>query len=380
MRIGIEASHMVAEYLTGVEYSLIELVRHLPRVDDRNEYVLYFNFVRQEYAARFESRVRPLLSDRVEARICRVPNFLMQFARRWARCPIERTIGPCAVVHYPSFDMHQQSHGARVATIHDLMPLDYPDQYLAAYVALFRRTVSRIARDADALIAVSQYTKDSIVERLGVAPDRIVVVHHGVDDRFRPAPAAQVSAIRRKLGLRGPYILFVGTAEPRKNLLHLVDAFALLCRRRPGDLELVLAGKAAWGSASLQARITALGLGARIHLPGHIAGSDLPALYSGAAVFVLPSLAEGFGMPILEAMACGVPVVASNTTALPEVYGDAALGFDPTSSEAIALALERVLDDPTLRAGLVMRGLKRAACFTWEKAARKTLGALEAVA
>src|SRR3972149_2961425 len=249
MRVGIEASHRVAEYLTGVEYSLIELVRHLPRVDRRNEYVLDFNFVRQEYAARFESRVRPLLSDRVEARICRVPNFLMQFARRWARCPIERTIGPCAVVHYPSFDMHQQSHGARVATIHDLMPLDYPDQYLAAYVALFRRTVSRIARDADALIAVSQYTKDSIVERLGVAPDRIVVVHHGVDDRFRPAPAAQVSAIRRKLGLRGPYILFVGTAEPRKNLLHLVDAFALLCRRRPGDARLVFGGQAAWGSA-----------------------------------------------------------------------------------------------------------------------------------
>ena len=371
---------MVAEYLTGVEYSLMELVRHLPQVDDRNEYVLYLNFVRQEYVARFESRVRPLLSDRVEARICRIPNFLMQFARRWAQCPIERTIGPCAVVHYPSFDMHQQSHGARVATIHDLMPLDYPDQYPAAYVARFRRTVPRITRDADALIAVSRHTKDTIVERLGVAPDRIVVVHHGVDDRFRPAPAAQVAALRSKLGLSGPYLLFVGTAEPRKNLLRLVDAFAMLCRRRPGDLELVLAGKAAWGSASLRARITARGLGARIRLPGHIAGSDLPALYSGAAMFVLPSLAEGFGMPILEAMACGVPVAASNTTALPEVYGDAALGLDPTNTEAIAFALERVLDDSTLRADLIMRGLKRAACFSWEASARKTLGVFEAVA
>ena len=380
MRIGIDASNMVAEYLTGIEYSLIQLVRHLPRVDNRNEYVLYLNFLRSEYAARFDARVRPLLSDQIEACICRVPNHLMQLARSWTRWPIERTLGPCDAVLYPSFDMHAQRQGARVATIHDLMPLTHTNQYLEPDVALFRRIVPRIARDADALIAVSQYTKEMIVEHLGVAPERIVVVHHGVDDSFCPAPDAAVAAIRCRLGLVRPYILFVGTAEPRKNLLRLVDAFALLRRCGLRDIDLVLVGKAAWGSRVLQERIATHGLESWVRRPGHIGGLELPALYTGAAVFVLPSVAEGFGMPLLEAMACGVPVVASNTTALPEVYGEAALGFDPTSTEALTAALERVLCDTSLRTNLITLGFRRASRFSWEESARKTRDVLEAVA
>ncbi len=380
MRIGIEASNMVAEFLTGVEYSLIPLVRHLPRIDNRNEYRLYLNFVRPEYAARFEARVRPLLSDRVEARICRIPNRLMRFLREWARWPIEQTLGHCAVVYYPDVDMHTQLRGARVATIHDLMPFTHADQYSELYVAQFRRSVSRIARDADAIIAVSEHTKDTIVERLGVAPDRIAVVYHGIDETFHPVPTEAVAHLRARFGFARPYILFVGTAEPRKNLLRLVDAFALMCHGGRNDLDLVIAGKSAWGSASLRARIAAQGLESQVRLPGYIAGTDLPALYGGASVFVLPSLAEGFGMPLLEAMACGIPVIASNTTALPEVYGDAAFGFDPTSTEALVAALERVLNDEVLRADLVARGFKRAARFGWEETARKTLGVLDAVA
>jgi glycosyltransferase involved in cell wall biosynthesis len=380
MRIGIEASNMLAEFLTGVEYSLVQLVRHLPRADNRNEYVLYFNFIRPEYAARFETRVRPLLSERIDARICRVPNRLLQLARGWTRWPIERTLGPCAAVLYPAFDMHAQRRGARVATIHDLMPLTHADQYSGRDVADFRRSVPRIAREADALIAVSQHTKEMIVERLSVAPERIVVVHHGVDETFCPAPAAAVTELRRKLGLVRPYILFVGTAEPRKNLLRLIDAFALLRRDVLQEFDLVLAGKAAWGSQRIRERIAAHALESQVFLPGHIGSADLPALYTGAAVFVLPSLAEGFGMPLLEAMACGVPVVASNTTALPEVYGDAALGFDPTSTEALTNALEHVLGDTSLRADLVARGFRRASHFSWEDSARKTRDVLEAVA
>jgi glycosyltransferase involved in cell wall biosynthesis len=380
MRIGIEASNLVSEYLTGIEYSLLEMVRHLPAVDERHEYVLYLNFVRPEYAARFEQRVRPLLSERVQARVCRIPNALVQPARKWLRRPIDSTIGRCAAVYYPCFDMHLQRHGGRVATIHDLMPLLQPAQYPEADAALFRRIVPRIAREADALIAVSQHTKDSLVRHLGVPPERVAVVHHGVDPRFRPVRAGAIVAMRAALGLDGPYLLFVGTAEPRKNLPRLVDAFALLRARGTVDVDLVIAGKAAWGSAGLRERIAAHGMDGCVRLPGHVDAALLPALYSGAAAFVLPSIAEGFGMPLLEAMACGVPVVASNSTALPEVYGDAALGFDPLSTEELAAALARVLGDQPLRADLVARGLRRAAGFTWEAAARKTLEVIEASA
>ena len=371
---------MVVKHLTGMEYSLSELVRHLGQVDNRNEYVLYLNFVRPEYAVRFESRVRPLLSDRVQARICRIPSRLMQSAGKWMRWPIERTLGPCSVVHDPAHEMFPQRHGARVATIHDLMPLTHPQEYPAEYVALFGRVVPDVARRADALIAVSQYTKNVLVDLLEIPPERIVVVHHGVDESFRPAPRSAVEALRTRLALVRPYILFVGTAEPRKNLLRLVDAFAQIRRQGHEDVDLVLAGKSAWGSPRLRQRIAAHELAANIHLPGHVAGVDLPTLYCGAAAFVLPSLAEGFGMPLLEAMACGVPVIASKATALPEVYGDAALGFDPTSTEALADAISRVLADEALRADLIGRGFRRAARFRWQETARRTLAVFEAVA
>lgn len=380
LRIGIDTATLLVERPAGIEYSLLELVRHLPQVDTRNEYVLYFNFVRAQYRARLDARVRPFLSERMRACICRVPSRLMQSARQWGHWPIDATLGRCDVVHYPSFVMHPQLFGARIVTIHDLLPITHADQCTRTDVAWFRSHALRVARRADAIIAVSQYTKDVIVDLFRIPAERITVVHHGVSESFHPASAAEVADLRARLGLARPYILSVGTAEPRKNLLRLVDAFALLLQDRGADFDLVLAGKAAWGSDSLRERIAALGLEARVRVTGHIAAGDLPTLYSGATVFVMPSLAEGFGMPLLEAMACGIPVIAGNATALPEVYGDAAIGFDATDTEALAGALARVLGDSALRADLIARGLRRAEQFTWEAAARKTVAVFEAVA
>jgi glycosyltransferase involved in cell wall biosynthesis len=264
LRIGIDAADMVAEHLTGIEYSLSELVRHLPLVDKRHEYVLYFNFVRPEYRARFDARVRPLLSQRVQARVCGVPNVVVEWATRWVRWPIDATLRRCDVVHYPSFQMRPQMHGARVATIHDLMPFTHADQYPPHDVQAFQRLVPDVARRANALIAVSQYTKDSIVELLGIPADRIAVVHHGVAEHFAPATPAAVAELRARLRLPRPFILFVGTAEPRKNLVRLIDAFAELVAAGQHDHDLVLAGKAAWGSASLRERVAVRGLEERV--------------------------------------------------------------------------------------------------------------------
>ena len=378
MRIGIQASNMLATHLTGIEYSLTELVRQFAKLDERNDYVLYFNFVRSEYAERFESRVRPLLSDRVRASICRVPNRVMNIARE-LHWPIDTSIGRCSAVYYHSFDMRPQWFGAKVLTIHDLMPMTHAEYYPKVDVEYFNRWVPKMVRKADALIAVSQHTKDVVVDLLGVPADRVFVARHGIDVRFRRPSAAGLDAVRERFGLRRPYLLSVSTAEPRKNLARLVDALALLRTQGHEDLQLVVAGKSAWGSPELRSRIEANGLSDHVKLLGYVDEADLPSLYAGAEVFSLPSIAEGFGLPALEAMACGTPVVASNTTALPEVCGDAAILVDPLNTEALADAVSRLRTDSQLRAALIERGFRRAATFSWESTARATVAVLERV-
>lgn len=378
MRIGIEGSKLLEPHLTGIEYSLLELLRHLVQHDDGHEYVLYFNFVRPEYAQRFDERVRPLLGERLRAQVCKLPSTVVWWARNWLRWPIDSSLGRCDLVYYHAFDMRPQWFGARVATMHDLMPITHAEYYPATDVAHFKRLVPAMAHRADRLIAVSEWTRDCLVEHFGIAADRISVVPHGVAPHFRPASAQARADCLRRHRLDQPYVLFVGTAEPRKNLLRLVDAMALLRQRRADTPLLAIAGKSAWGSAELRNHLHATGMAEHTRLLGFVDAADLPALYSGATTFVLPSIAEGFGMPLLEAMACGAPVVAANTTALPEVYGDAALGADPLDSEALADAVARVCDDATLRATLVERGLRRAAQFTWQASAHKARLAFEA--
>jgi len=376
MRIGIQASNMLATHLTGIEYSLTELVRQFARLDSRNEYVLYFNFIRREYAERFESRVQPLLCDRVRASICRVPNVVMNLSGRigW---PIDSSIGRCSSVYYHSFDMRPQWFGAKVLTIHDLMPMTHGEYFPARDVAYFSRNVPKMIHRADALIAVSQYTKDVMVDLLGVPADRVFVARLGIDRRFRRPDPSAVDAVRERFGLGRPYLLSVSTAEPRKNLARLVDALAILHAEGHVDLQLVVAGKSAWGSQALRSRIDAHGLSAHVVLLGYVAEADLPSLYAGAEVFSLPSIAEGFGLPALEAMACGTPVVASSATAMPEVCGDGAVLVDPMDTMALADAIHRIRTDSQLRASLIERGLLRATGYSWETTARNTLAVLE---
>lgn len=377
MRIGIEANCLLLPHLTGIEYSLLELVRHLPRAAPQHEYRLHFNFTRADFRQRYEERILPLLGGRLQSRHCRVPSRVMQLLKDWLRWPIEASLGRCDAVFYHRLDVQPQRWGRKVVTIHDLMPMTHASHYPAADAAHFQRKVPGIVRDADALVAVSQYTKDALVERLGADASRITVVHHGVDPRFARPDAGTIAAMKDRLGLARPYLLFVGTAEPRKNLPRLLDAYARLRGEGHEDLCFVIAGKSAWGSQALRERIAALALQDDVVLTGPVDSADLPALYAGADVFSLPSIAEGFGMPLLEAMACGTPVVASNTTALPEVYGDAALGVDPFDSDALADAIARIRSDAALRAVLVERGLRRAAAFSWGQSAQRLASVLE---
>ena len=246
-----------------------------------------------------------------------------------------------------------------VVLIHDLAQLRHPEWYSAAFVAYHRRLLPRVARRARKVIAPSEFSRREVVEGLGLDPERVAVVPNGVDDRF--SPAADAEPVRRKLGLERPYVLLVGTRIARKNLTALADASR---RLKELGIDLVAAGSARhYTRPERSPGVRALGYVDERHLPG---------LYAGACAFAMPSLYEGFGLPVLEAMASGVPVVASNRAALPETCGSAAVLVDPDDGAALAAALVRVVSDEELRLRLVREGRRRASYLTWDRAAAAT--------
>ncbi len=263
--------------------------------------------------------------------------------------------------------------GARgVVTVHDLSFLLYPAAFNRVnrlYVAAITRAT---VRRADAVIADSENTRRDIIRLLGVAADKVVAIPLGVDDQYRALPAAEIEAFRARQGLPERFILFLGTLEPRKNLTTLVRAYAALRARDAQTPPLVLAGGAGWRYSPLFGLVEELGLKDSILFPGFVPQADLPLWYAAATVFAYPSLYEGFGLPPLEALACGTPVVTSTASSLPEVVGDAALLADPHDPEALADALRQVLTRPGLRDDLRQRGLARAADFTWTRTAEVT--------
>jgi glycosyltransferase involved in cell wall biosynthesis len=232
-----------------------------------------------------------------------------------------------------------------------------------------------LVRRVRRIIAVSRFTANRLAELCRLNVKRIEVIPNGVDSQFHPADAVIVDELRRRLALPERYVLSVGTLEPRKNLRTLLASWEQLPPEF-GDVGLVLAG--AKGRQFRSAGIEQLPTGVR--LTGYVEDADLPALYSGAEAFIYPSLYEGFGMPVLEAMSCGTPVICSRTTSLPEVAGDAALLVDPCDTESIAGGIRRLLTDAELRRGVRARGLERAKQFSWDQAAAATAEVLRQTA
>jgi glycosyltransferase involved in cell wall biosynthesis len=268
-----------------------------------------------------------------------------------------------------------------IVTVHDLAMMRFPETFgsrRARYKsAMTRRAVSR----ATLVIAVSSATATDLVELLAVDPARVRVVPNGVDGRFFAADTSGATAARRALGLPEHYLLYLGRLEPRKNLPALIAAYAEARRRHGVRVPLVLAGPPSWLDEDLPGRAAAAGVGEHVRVLGHVDDSLLPGLLHGALALAYPSRYEGFGLPVLEAMAAGTAVVTSSVSALPEVAGDAALLVDPDDVAGLADALGRVTGDASLRDRLVAAGRARAAGFTWERAATATVDAyLEAAA
>ena len=275
------------------------------------------------------------------------------------------------LLHCPDFIPPLRRPFPAVVTVHDLGFLRFPET-LTAESRRYYGQVGQAVRSAERTIAVSHHTARDLAELLDAPADRVRVVHNGVDPSFRPVEdAGTLRAVLDRHRLDRPYVLFVGTIEPRKNLGTLIRAFRAVRARH--DLTLALVGRRGWLDRPIFELVDELGLGPHVRHIREFRGDELPAIYSGATAFSLPSLYEGFGLTALEAMACGTPAVVADTSSLPEVVGDAALRHPPTDNDALAAALLRLIEDDGLRATLHRRGLERAAGFSWDRAAHETL-------
>jgi glycosyltransferase involved in cell wall biosynthesis len=259
----------------------------------------------------------------------------------------------------------------RVVTLHDAIAFRYPDGYTRLNNFLHRRYIPATLANVDAVITVSASARDDLVRFLRLPSEKVFVVPMAANPTFRPQPAAAALPVAARYGALPPYILYVGAVEARKDLPTLLRAFARLRSAFP-RLTLVVAGRARFKATDVARTLAALDLSSAVRFTGFVADEDLPALYGAAAAFCFPSLYEGFGLPVLEAMACGTPVVCARASSLPEVAGDAALLFEPRDDAALADHLAALLSDPALAGDLRRRGLARAATFSWARTAAAT--------
>lgn len=314
-----------------------------------------------------------------------VSHRVLRVSERWSNIiwhrlqvplPADWLTGPIDLFHSPDFVLPPVGAARSILTVHDLAFLLYPECADARLRAYLEKTVPRSVQRADYVVADSENTRNDVICLLGVPPERVTVVPGGVDPAFKPVTdPARLAAFRQSIGLDDdtPYILFIGVIEPRKNLMGLIEAFDILKSRRPLPHKLVVAGRRGWLSDATMERAERSLYRNEIIFPGFIPEGEIATLYSAAESFAFPSHYEGFGLPVLEAMACGTPVVASRASSLPEIVGDAGMQVDPDDAERLASALELLALNPEMRADFRERGLARAAQFTWDAAANVML-------
>ncbi len=284
---------------------------------------------------------------------------------------------PAMDVFHASKLLNPPRRARLTATVHDFTCSLLPETHPPANVAADKVFATRILQRADGLIAVSEATRSDAVRLLKLPPEKIRVIHHGVADMFFRATPADADAVRSRHGLERPYLLFVGTIEPRKNIDLLLDAYEGLPQSVREEFELVLAGPPGWGPGATMARLRQPSPG--IRYLGYVAEQDLAGLFSGAAAFVYPSLYEGFGFPVAQAMAAGTPVITSGVSALPEIAGGAAILIDPKSETELRDAMRDLLTSPGRRTQLIELGQLNARRFSWTECARQSLRFFEEV-
>jgi glycosyltransferase involved in cell wall biosynthesis len=364
LHIAIDA-HSVGTGLAGNESYATNLVEALAEIDTKNQYTLYVT--RSAAVQRFQDRW-PNVSVRMtlpHTPLIRIPLTLSAELRR----------NPVDLLHV-QFTAPPMCPCPVIVSIHDLSFEHLPETFKRRSRMQLRFTVRRTARKAAEIITISDYSRSDIIETYGINPANVTVTPLAAPASFAPVTdPAEIDRVARRHNISGDYILAVGSIQPRKNLNRLIEAYAGLVSARGAALVpiLVLVGKRAWLYRDTLDLVEKQGLRDKIIFTGYVPEADLPALYSGALFFVYPSYFEGFGLPPLEAMKCGTPVMVGNRTSLPEVVGDAGLMVDPFDIPSIATGLAQMLDNVDLRTQLRVKGLERARGFNWKRTAELTL-------
>lgn len=370
LHIAIDASRVTVARRTGTEHYALHLIRALLALESPHRFTLYFR----------DTPAPGLLpeADRAGARVrCRV----IPLRRLWTHVRFAAALWADRpdVTFVPAHTLPVIFPGRAVVTVHDLGYRHFPAAHRRAERLYLDLTTRFSARRARRILADSQATRDDLVSLYRIDPGRIVVVYPGVEGIMR-ADEQAIAAARARYGIPARYFLFLGTIQPRKNIRRLAEAFAQYIEMTgDADIALVLAGKPGWLIDPARDVLASLpeAVRGRIILTGYVADAEVSGLYSGALALIFPSLYEGFGFPVLEAMRCETPVLCANTSSLPELAGEAALLVDPLDVAAIAAGMARLAREPALRAELAARGRQQAAAFTWERAARAALQALE---
>jgi glycosyltransferase involved in cell wall biosynthesis len=343
----------------GISWYIQNLLRELPEADPGIRLTAFLGEKRYRGVPGLELRMSRLPTHRPPVRIF-WEQAIQPWAARRARVDLLHGLALVGPVFTPC---------PSVVTVHDLSFVHYPHNFPGAK-RLYLQSLTRLSvRRARRVIAISENTRRDVVQQYGVPASKVDRIYYGLDPAFRLLPPGEVAQFMARQGLPERFILFVGTLEPRKNVARLIEAYARLPQGRP---PLLLVGGKGWLYDEILARAEALRLGGQVHFVGYVPGPELPWWYNAAEMFVYPSVYEGFGLPPLEAMACGTPVITSTASSLPEVVGRAGLTIDPGDTAALADAMERVGSSPELRAEMRAAGLAQAQSFSWRETARLT--------
>lgn len=369
MRIGIDATPVGNRSGTG--YYTGKLIEYLGRADSENEYFLYCApGYRQhlEHSSMFEYP---------NFRVVQVPVRGRALGFGWKQVWLPRQIKKEGIdlFHFPAFIGSLRTGPPSIVTVHDLCFVLFPEAFSRIRRWYYKRIIPRSIRNSHSIIVDSDSTKNDLFRYLGVKSDRVHRVYLGVDPvRFyKVTRGRELDRLRNAYSLPSDFILYVGTLEPRKNITRLLRAFAYGVLSKGLPYKLVIAGRKGWLYEGIFREVRAMNLGEHVYFPGYVKPVDLAGLYSMARAFAYPSLYEGFGLPCLEAMSCGTPVLASSTSALPEVVGDCAVIVNPISTESIAEGLRRICSDEELNRRLSSLGPRRASRFSWLTTAKKTV-------